>query len=137
MDECDFALLMQWQSNSDRAISSKARDVISKLVEAKDQLPGGRRSVVHIGSEAVEGDGVERARFDKIVASTRRFDPRGKRLKYAYCHYFVPESPPDEAWAYDETTQLCGIEPEGPPSLIDPLLVLPPDAEHRVGAHWQ
>ncbi len=136
MDECDRAILLQWQSKSDRAISGKARDVIGKLVEANDQLPEGRRSIVHIGFEAVEGDDVEKVRYEKIIASTERFDPRGKQLEYVYCHYFVPESPPDQSWAYDETTQLCPVRPEGPPPLDQPFLVLHPEAAQRSGPHW-
>lgn len=135
-DDCDLAILLQWTSNSDRAISAKARDVIGKLVEANDQLPERRRSVVHIGFEAVEGDQVERARYDKIMATAAAFDPRGKRLEYVYCHYFVPESPPDEAWAYDETIQFLAIKPEGPPPLVKPFLVIPITENSRLGPHW-
>lgn len=32
-----------------------------------------------------------------------------KQLEYVYCHYFVPESPPNERWAFDETAQWCAV----------------------------
>jgi hypothetical protein len=136
IEDCDFAVVLRWQSTSDAATSGKARDVIRKLSEANEQLPEGRRSIVHIGFEAVEGDDVERARFDKIVASTQTFDPQGKRLEYVYCHYFVPESPPDQSWAYDETSQERPIRPEGPSPLKERFLVMPPGTAQRRGPHW-
>jgi hypothetical protein len=137
IDECDLAIVLRWQSISDQAISGKARDVLRKLAEANRQLPEGRRGIVHIGFEAVEGDAVERARYDKIIASTAAFDPESKRLEYVYCHYFVPESPPDQSWAFDETTQRRGIRPEGPPPLPEQFLIMPDNAEERQGPHWR
>ncbi len=136
MYECDLAVIFRWQSLSDRATSAKARDVFHKLVEANDQLPEDRRSIIHIGFEAVEGDEVEKVRYAKIVATTEKFDPKGKRLEYVYCHYFVPESPPEQSWAFDETTQMRDIRPEGPPPLAAQFLVSPDDVEERQGPHW-
>ena len=109
---------------------------MKRLSEANEQLPSGRPSIIHIGWEAVEGDAVERARYEKIISSTARFDPRGKQLEYVYCHYLVPESPPDGSWAFDETTQWCGIRPTGPHPLGNVSLVLPEEANSRPGVHW-
>jgi hypothetical protein len=49
----------------------------------------------------------------------------------------VPESPPNEAWAYDETTQWIPVRPTNPKPLDDYFLVLPPQADYKVGKHWQ
>ena len=135
--DCDLAIVLGWETTAPAAIDAKARDVFSKLVEANEQLPIDRPGVVHIGFEAVDGDAVERLRYAKILESVRRFDPRGKPLEYVYCHYFVPESPPDEAWAFDETTQWCGVRPTGPHTLGKVFLVLPETADTRHGPHWQ
>src|SRR5439155_17307252 len=100
--ECDQAIVLRWESAAPGAIEAKARDITKRLSEANDQLPADHPGIVHIGFEAVEGDAVEEVRYRKIIASTQRFDPGNCPLEYVYCHYFVPESPPDQAWAYDE-----------------------------------
>lgn len=137
IEACNLAIVLHWESLSDGALENKARDIRKKLSEANSQLPDGRRSVVHIGFEAVEGDRVERLRHAKIFATARQFDPGNKQLEYIYCHYFVPESPPDECWAFDETTQWCAIRPTGPKPLDKCFLVLPRSADGRQGPHWQ
>jgi hypothetical protein len=134
---CDIAILLRWESTAAAAIDAKARDIINKVAEANEQLPSDRPGIVHIGFEAVDGDAVEQARYGKILASAARFDPLGKPLEYIYCHYFVPESPPDQAWAFDETTQWCGIRPAGRHPLSEVFLVLPASAGARQGTHWR
>jgi hypothetical protein len=134
---CDLAILLQWQALAPASVDGKARDVLRKLAEANEQLPADEPGIVHIGFEAVEGDIVERARYDKILESTGNFDPRGKPLRYVYCHYFVPESPPNGAWAFDETVQWQRITGIDRRPLHRPFLVLPGDAQDRVGPHWQ
>lgn len=137
VDDCDLAILLRWESIAPAAIDAKARDIFRKLAEANEQLPTDRPGVVHIGFEAVEGDAVEQSRCAKILASAARFDPGCKPVEYVYCHYFVPESPPDQAWAFDETTQWCGIRPTGRHPLSEAFLVLPNAATGRKGPHWQ
>lgn len=134
--ECDLAILLRWQNSSNVSIRAKARDVMRKLAEAHDQLPADRESIVHIGFEAVEGDEVEKARYEKILASTGRFDAKGKPLRFVYCHYFVPESPPDEAWAFDETVQWRRITGSNQRPLAEPFLVIPEGSSVRSGVHW-
>lgn len=134
---CNLAVVLNWESLSDSALDNKARDIRRKLSEANAQLPDGRPSIVHIGFEAVEGDNVERLRHAKILATARKFDPEGKQLEYIYCHYFVPESPPHECWAFDETTQWCPVRPTHARPLDKVFLVLPSDSHDRNGPHWQ
>lgn len=136
IDDCNVAVLLRWQATAPASIDAKARDIQRKLVEACAQLPTDRPGVVHIGFEAVEGDEVEKARYTKILENAAKFDPRGKPLEYVYCHYFVPESPPDEAWAFDETTQWAGIAATQPRPLDKTFLVLNPQAHSRSGPHW-
>jgi hypothetical protein len=136
IESCDVAVLLRWESSSDDAISAKARDIIKRLAEANDQLPANMSGIVHIGFEAVEGDEVEKARYLKILETTQQFDPDSKNLQYVYCHYLVPESPPDEAWAFDETVQCCPIRPTQEPPLQSALLAPSGDAP-RAGPHWE
>ena len=137
VDACNLAIVLNWESLSEGALDSKARDIRKKLSDATSQLPDGRPCVVHIGFEAVDGDRVERLRYDKILATARQFDPGEKQLEYIYCHYFVPESPPDECWAFDETTQWCPVHATQERPLGKCFLVLPSGATDRAGPHWQ
>lgn len=133
---CDGAVVLRWESASDKAIDAKARDILKRLSEATSQLSADRPGVVHIGFEAVEGDRVEKARFRKILRTTKSFDPRGKPLAYVYCHFFVPESPPDQSWAFDETTQWVAMNPTKPRPLGDTFLIIDSQSETRPGPHW-
>lgn len=137
VEACDLAVVLNWESLSDGALDSKARDIRKKLSEATAQLPDGRPSIVHIGFEAVEGDKVERLRHAKILSTAGQFDPGNKQLEYIYCHYLVPESPPHECWAFDETTQWCAIRSTQAKPLDRCFLVLPPGVHNRQGPHWQ
>lgn len=137
MSECDLAILLRWQCIAPASVEAKARDVLRLLSSANDQLPTDKPGIVHIGFEAVEGDAVERVRFDKIMASTATFDPRGKPLQYVFCHYLVPESPPDEAWAFEETVQWRRIGGGSGEAPHIPFLVLPPSVGTREGPHWR
>lgn len=136
IEDCRQAILLHWRSTSDAAINAKARDITKRMSEANDQIPLGKPSIVHIGWEAVEGDDIEMARFEKIMASTEKFDPGSKALEYVYCHYLVPESPPFQDWVFEETVQHCPIRPTQPRPLNHAFLV-PYGDERRSGTHWQ
>ena len=136
IEDCDVAVLLRWETLAPASINAKARDIQRKLVEACDQLPTDRPGVVHVGFEAVEGDRVEKARYEKIIDTAQNFDPKGKPMEYVYCHYFVPESPPDGAWAFDETTQWAAIAHTRPRPLEKVFLILEPKAQDREGLHW-
>ncbi|MFY9349653.1 MAG: hypothetical protein WBL20_12345 [Sphingobium sp.] len=96
-----------------------------------------RPGIIHVGFEAVEGDAVEQLRYQRIVASMSEFDPRETPLEYVYSHFLAPESPPDQGWAYDETTDWRGIRPTAPRPLVRPFLVLDQRAQQRLGGHWE
>jgi hypothetical protein len=127
---------MHWESVSEAAISGRARDIRKRLSEATQQLPVDRRSIVHIGFEAVDGDAVERRHYAKVHDIVRSFDPRGKRLEYVFCHYFVPKSPPAQCWAYNGMAQWYPIHPAGPAPVKKIFLVMPEAVEFRAGQHW-
>ncbi|MER8731123.1 hypothetical protein NKH28_14930 [Mesorhizobium sp. M1227] len=101
-----------------------------------EQLPQETDSVIRIGLEPLESGEVERRRYDRILESTARFDAKAKNLRYVYCHYLMPESPPDESWAFDETVQWRRITGTEQRPLEYPLLVLPGDTEVRFGPYW-
>lgn len=79
VDDCNLAILLRWESTAPADVDAKARDIFRKLAAANEQLPTDRSGIVHIGFEAVEDDAVERARYEKILTSTARFDPAASR----------------------------------------------------------
>ena len=134
---CDGAIVLRWSSSSLAAIDARARDVTTRLSETARQLPTGRPGVVHIGFEAVDGDAVERVRYEKIRGTMARFDPGDKPLEFVYCHYLVPESPPTGGWAFEETVQHSRFSGDASRPLKDGFLVLPPGSVGREGPHWR
>lgn len=138
IDEIDLAVVARWSSQSEAAIDKKARDIQAKLVEANKQLPSDVPGVIHIGFEALSGDIVEERRYQKILARAREFDRAGSRLEFIYCHYFAPETTPDETWAIDETFQWIGTDwRQNKRPLRDLMLLLPEDEGlGRTGVHW-
>lgn len=133
IDELKLAVAARWSSLSPDAIEKKARDINRKLADANDQLPKDIPGVVHIGFEALSGDEVEQRRYEKIIARARAFDRKESGLEFIYCHYFAPESSPEETWAIDETLQWIGVRP-GQRPLDEVMLILP--GEPTGGVHW-
>lgn len=62
---CMRGSICNWSSVSQEAVDSKARDVLKRVSEGCAQLPDGKIGIVHVGIEAVEGDDVENARYEK------------------------------------------------------------------------
>jgi len=136
IDDVDLAVVARWTSLSDAAIERKARDIQGKLVEANKQLPSDIPGIIHIGFEALSGDAVEQRRYEKIIARARNFDPEGSRLEFIYCHYFAPETSPEETWAIDETVQWMGVRNSDRPLLTAMLLRSEEEGPSRLGVHW-
>jgi len=138
MDACTGGTVCNWRSLSPAATESKARDVIKRVSDGCAQIADGRRGVVHIGLEAVDGDEVEEMRYAKVTKSLTNFDPRGKNLEYVYVHWLAPESPPNKAFDFNETRHLQAILPKSV-APIEGFLVLPKGArkDSRRGGHWR
>ena len=137
IEDCDYATILEWTPLAPASISGRARDVLRKVADGLDQLPLDRPGIIHVGFEAVEGDAVEQLRYERIGASMREFDPGETPLEFVYSHFLAPESPPDQGWAYDETTDWRGIRPTAPRPLARPFIVLDERAEQRLGGHWE
>jgi hypothetical protein len=134
IDDVDLAIAARWTSLSEAAIERKARDVLSKVAEANRQLPDNVPGVVHIGFETLGGDEIERRRYEKIKSNVSNFNSESKPLEAVFCHYFSPEAPPNETWAFDET---CHYHAKRQPVPLSRLsLVLPDDLPFRAGFHW-
>ena len=127
-DSITYASGAYWRVDAPAAIDAKARDIVKRLSEATTQFSGRRDGIVHLGIEAAEGDDVELVRTGKIIASVRRFDPRGKPLEWVFVHYFKGASLPNGTWTLDETCQWHGRAPGFFRPLRSDYVVCPPDA---------
>ncbi len=135
-DECDFAALLRWRSISEEAVEKRARDVRKRLSDALAQLPMNTPCAIHIGLETVEGQVVEDRRLEKMRSTIRDFDYGGKDVRAVFIHYFVPESPPEGSWTFDETTVWWASDHDAAPLNAQATLVIPQDAQNRPGTHW-
>jgi hypothetical protein len=103
LDTMDFAAGSFWHCDAERSIERKARDIRTRLSEAISQLPDNTPSVVHIGLETLDGVLVEAKRYERILDTVRNFDPKGKDVRWVYCHLYQSYAPPDRGWFFDET----------------------------------
>lgn len=135
--ECDLVVILRWKSASEQSISAKARDVRRKLSDANDQLPEDCPGIIHVGLEALDEMDVERRRGDRIQTTTGLFDPEGKPLRWIYVHHFVPQSPPNAPFIFDETVQWrrVGHHLEELPIGLG-MLVTSDDDLNAEGGHW-
>lgn len=137
LDELAFAAGAYWHCDDERAIQRKARDVRGRLADALEQLPTNAKSAVHVGLETLDGAEVEEERFLRMLWSVLSFDAKGKDLRWIYCHLFQSYAPPDDAWVIDETVHNFGsIDAEGDEPLHFRSAILPADADHVDGVHW-
>ena len=136
VDNLSQAVVARWASLSESAIERKARDVISKVVDAHKQLPLDVPSVIHIGFDTLGGDQIEKRRYEKIKSSIQKFDLRGKPIEAILCNAFSPEASPEETWAIDETYFYHAIRQDKLP-LSNHFLIIPGNLGGVPGVHWQ
>jgi hypothetical protein len=130
------AACVYWQSDSPTAMQRKARYVLRQVAESIEQLPSGVPCGVHVGLDSLDGDLVEALRFARIAESLSEFDPGDRLLDWIYIHVFVPECPPDEVWAIDETVYTFERATRASERLKDTKLVLPPSVSLLDKPHW-
>ena len=138
ISECNQVVMLRWSCHAEESIERKARDIVRHLSKANTQFPEGVRCIVHIGFEAVDEDFIEIRRLEKISAAISHFNSSPKHLCRVYCHWFSPESPPNEAWAFDETVHWYNLVPDVDPRLSEAMfVVIPDDISTRKGVHWR
>lgn len=92
-----------WSCDAKEALWAKARDIKNQVYAAMQQLDSGETSVIHIGMETFDGPDVERARFEKIMDTIEKIDPKTTSLRWIFCTFFQAYSPPDQCWVFDES----------------------------------
>lgn len=127
-----------WRCDAEMAQAKKARDVKGQLDTAIGQLPNTGKCAVHVGLDTLDGVGVERSRFRKIINSMAEFDRQGKDLHWVYCHLYESYSPPDRPDYTDETVASFDLS-RG--TICDPLrfhpAVIDPGEGAAEGVHWE
>jgi hypothetical protein len=109
---------------------AKAAHFRRELADAVRQLPQGTACAVHIGAEAYEGEGVEAARYSRILNEMMgEFDYEGREVKCVYCNLFTFEVPPDENWAVEEKCHYF-VRDDGLPWLLEARLLLAREDSH-------
>lgn len=104
-EKIDFAITAFRSFDSPESINKKARDIKKRVSEAEKQIPKGKRGIIHVGVETLEGNLTTKQRFDKILHSTIGFKvSEDKEIDYILCHFLQPESSPDEIFGFAETT---------------------------------
>jgi hypothetical protein len=136
LDEVGFAAGAFWGCDNQGVIERKARDIRGRLSDAVRQLPAIGKCAVHVALETLDGAEVEMARLLRILQTVAEFDASDKDLRWIYCHTVQSHSPPDQAWAIDETTHHFGKQNAGPEPLTTRAAWLPSDADAVEGVHW-
>jgi len=70
-----------WSCDAEQATETKARDIRARLAQAVEQLPDGKKCVVHFGIETLDGALVEQERYRRIADIIYSFDTKGKDLR--------------------------------------------------------
>ena len=135
LDGLNYATAAFWHCDAPEAVVAKARHVRTRLARAIDQLPANGKGVVHIGLETCDGALVEEARFIRNHLNVATIDPRGKDLRWVYCHLFQFYSPPREFWVLDETVSHFGTRLPQP---LSSLRFFPSDDSTDIhDRHWR
>ena len=121
--------------DSDVSVHKKARDILTHLARAVEQLPKDKPSVIHIAAETFEGKDVERRRTEKVMNSVKAFTTDRPLLGIRF-HRFQANQCVDKLYEFDETVekfQVDGVNLEDIPDNV----VTPNDAVLRDGPHWE
>jgi hypothetical protein len=118
LDECHplfvkkvtFASGLVWSCDAPRALARKARDTRNRVWDAIDQLPRDADGIVHVAVESYDGPVVEWIRNAKINKALSALRDR-KQLRFVHIHLLSFESPPDEAWAVEESVFSTSFAP--------------------------
>lgn len=110
VDDIAWACGMTRVFDSEVSITKKARDIKHLLVDAVEQVPDDKPSIIHIAFEALDGDAVETRRVTKIMKSVPRFITT-KPVIGVQLHRFRPLPSRDKLWDFLETVAPFQREP--------------------------
>lgn len=127
-----------WCCDAERAREAKARDIRNHLSDAIKQIPDNKPGVIHIGIETNDGEAVEMERYERILATTNKFDPGEKDLKWVFTHLFESYAPISNQWTMDESIYMFqGSRNPVPDPLKNYNVVLGHDIDGSDSVHWR
>jgi hypothetical protein len=133
VDDISWAAGAVWACDAERGYERKARDIRKHLSEANGQLPSDKPGVIHVGLETYDGMLVEHERFARIFSTSASFDPRGKDLRFIFCHLYQAHTPLERPWDFDETVYPFG---RGGTIPIPNDMTVSPKEIVEAGCHW-
>lgn len=112
----DHLSLVVWRSASEEAARRKAIHFRGLVARASEQLPGDRPGVIHVGYEALGGNGEDGRRHRLNGREMRSFEPGATGLRMVYGNYFMPElvTSRNESAAVTETLAWYPVGPQRP-----------------------
>ncbi|RYF47155.1 MAG: hypothetical protein EOO38_12700, partial [Cytophagaceae bacterium] len=101
-DSISFGCGVTWKCTAENAIEMQARDLKALFARAIEQLPSERTGIVHVMSETLAGNDVEKRRSEKVARSIRTFAIDRPVVGLLY-HRIQTESPIDGPFNMDES----------------------------------
>ncbi|MFN3731636.1 MAG: hypothetical protein ACK4TV_05505 [Comamonas testosteroni] len=133
-DTISFGCGVSWKCVAERSIEMQARDLKALFSRAIEQLPLDKNGIVHVMSETLAGNDVEKRRTEKVADSIRTFRIDRPVVGLLY-HRVQTESPVDGPFNFDESVTDFWISPEIK-ELFPHFAFVPRSTLGRDGGHW-
>lgn len=135
IDDIEWGCGFTRSFDSEVSVDKKARDILTHLARAVDQLPKDKPSFVHIAAETFEGKDVERRRTEKVINSMESFTTDRPLLGISF-HRFLANQCADKLYEFDETVDKFRVNgfylKDIPENVVNPY-----DVVLREGQHWE
>lgn len=133
-DAISFGCGVTWKCVAERSIEMQARDLKALFARAIEQLPLDKAGVIHVASETLSGNDVERRRTEKVAESIRTFKLDRPVIGLLY-HRIQAESPLEGPFNFDESVTDYWIRKSIQP-LFPHFVFVPRSTSGRDGGHW-
>ena len=134
-DTIIFGCGVSWKCVAERSIEMQARDLKALFARAIEQLPLDKAGIVHVMSETLAGNDVEKRRTEKVADSIRAFRLDRPVIGLLY-HRVQAESPVDGPFNFDESVTDYWVR-QGIQGLFPHFVFVPRSTSGRDGGHWE
>ena len=133
-DTISFGCGAAWKCVAERSIEMQARDLKALFSRAIEQLPLDKYGIVHVMSETLAGNDVEKRRTNKVADSIRTFSIDRPVVGLLY-HRVQTESPVDGPFNFDESVTDFWVHPDLQ-AIFPHFAFVPQNTSGRAGGHW-